>query len=934
MEPSDQSDIAPKVDPIRANIEAFRARLQSIDNDADKLQACVALRDELLEQHAELEWLFVCAERVMVDECQQYREKKQSWLERPGIEAETQRGPGTETDSSDASAIDTKQWERFIGIAESGIEVRKLCLPPLTKTSGYWGIEKVQHYQWASMGWKFCKVLGTAASRIPSWEEASVKLNQLLLSRITNGQSLKTSVNPINSSDLAQLKTWSEKTDFKKTGRTTCVLKYVPVSVPDLPVGYAFDQYGLIVPVDFASQLQPTTHTNAQGAMNECPPSNHGAEEGAISSAMTTPSLRVVTSSSTSPPSSVSPENQALNRSICSSPLSSLGATPITSPASEQSASPCIADEYRPSIPPLRSSQTSANIGATPQPNAIRASLRTSNRLHSNPSTSYAFPPPRTGSSKSSTSKSLARRKKMNAPQESEFASSCSCSDKVDHGFLFTIECMQQTNGTVNTETAAEYETQQEWLCWKHLKMYATWATKGVLSYRRSKDATSFLTQKRPTPGDWDNPEPIVKKPRRLSLPEVGSSAGIGSTKAVKGDGLSVVFFPVPEPESDLRPVHDTKGHAFFRQHVMAQLTQRTTQKQAPRTWGELNNRVMHSLLSRASQPATIGDDSEQEVHFLTGEEARSLLESRVALHGPIITEDQQHFKWDQRKGRPVEQLFRRMGNPNRTVSVQKPSLDLKQPSCVAMRLGDIYDTFAENKGSDDPLNVLDLRNPLPRSILPDFLTGEDCQLLSRVRDTILEGATAERCTAQVTEWNKWKDDEDWVLLAQGGAHTLTHQDSCGKATWLTVQEGLLGFGWISHPSREEIASWSNNPNGFTGGQLRYVVLRPGQTVYFEAGTIHFVFRLKQHQTLLVGGHVLRWSRIESWMEVVLAQLRFPNTTNEDLQPSVRAYVEAVAQLVSEQLSLGRSDELGGEEAVARFFVLKTEIEQELVDAC
>jgi hypothetical protein len=56
----------------------------------------------------------------------------------------------------------------------------------------------------------------------------------------------------------------------------------------------------------------------------------------------------------------------------------------------------------------------------------------------------------------------------------------------------------------------------------------------------------------------------------------------------------------------------------------------------------------------------------------------------------------------------------------------------------------------------------------------------------------------------------------------------------------------------------------------------------------------------------------------------VLTQLRFPNTTNEDLLPSVRAYVEAVAQLVSEQLSLSRSDELGGEEAVARFFDLKT----------
>ncbi|KAF1358485.1 hypothetical protein EJ07DRAFT_123933 [Lizonia empirigonia] len=443
-----------------------------------------------------------------------------------------------------------------------------------------------------------------------------------------------------------------------------------------------------------------------------------------------------------------------------------------------------------------------------------------------------------------------------------------------------------------------------------------------MLCHQISEDIVSIRTPKRPT-FDLFDPLPFAAaKRRRLSLPGAGSEFDRLSEGAVQNPGI--LFLPVAEESKDPRPVHDVQGDASFRQQVMAQLSQKTRQKRVPKTWGQLNNHAMLSLLSRASQPRTLGDESEEEVCFMTGKEARSLLESGATLHGPIITEGQQQFQWEQSKGRPVEQLFRRMGNPNRTVSVQKPSLGLEQPSFVAMRLRDIYDTFAENKASDDPLNVLDLRNPLPRSILPYFLTGEDCQLLSRVRDTILEGATAERCTAQVAEWNKWRDDEDWVLLAQGGAYTLTHQDSCGKATWLTVQEGLLGFGWISHPSREEIASWSADPNGFTGGQLRYVVLRPGQTVYFEAGTIHFVFRLEQHQTLLVGGHVLRWSRIESWMEVVLAQLRFPNTTNEDLQPSVRAYVEAVTQLVSEQLSLGRSNELGGEEAVARFFDLKT----------
>ncbi|KAF2686239.1 hypothetical protein K458DRAFT_278398, partial [Lentithecium fluviatile CBS 122367] len=92
----------------------------------------------------------------------------------------------------------------------------------------------------------------------------------------------------------------------------------------------------------------------------------------------------------------------------------------------------------------------------------------------------------------------------------------------------------------------------------------------------------------------------------------------------------------------------------------------------------------------------------------------------------------------------------------------------------------------------------------------------------------------------------------------------------------------------------EETRIWRADPNAFAGEKLRYVVLCPGQTVYFEAGTIHFVFRLADLPTLMVGGHILRWSRVDSWMEIILNQLRFPNTTNEDLSESAPVYVEAV----------------------------------------
>lgn len=63
-------------------------------------------------------------------------------------------------------------------------------------------MSKVQYYDWASMGWKYCNALSEAAARNPVWGEARVKLNQLLLRRIAEGRSLRTTVNPINLLEL------------------------------------------------------------------------------------------------------------------------------------------------------------------------------------------------------------------------------------------------------------------------------------------------------------------------------------------------------------------------------------------------------------------------------------------------------------------------------------------------------------------------------------------------------------------------------------------------------------------------------------------------------------------------------------------------------------------------------------------------------------
>ena len=280
------------------------------------------MRDELLEQQTELEWLFACAEGVMVDECPHYREKRRVWSRKLDVDADTQAEAGA------------KQWERFIDIAESGNNMKQQCLAPLTKTSGYWGIEKVRHYQWASIGLKFCKVLGTAASRKPDWEEASIKLNQLLLSRIAEGRSLRMSSNPINLVDLEHLKTWSEKNDYEKKGRKTCILKYHPLTNSALPAGYAFDQYGLIVPAEVAGQLQLAAHANTQSA-----------EGCAASSAIATSPLSVVIDTSMSSPSPAYSETQNSAYRSFTSPLSSLGNTPAHSPTSDTFASSCVPND-------------------------------------------------------------------------------------------------------------------------------------------------------------------------------------------------------------------------------------------------------------------------------------------------------------------------------------------------------------------------------------------------------------------------------------------------------------------------------------------------------------------------------------------------------------------------------------------------------------
>ncbi len=369
------------------------------------------------------------------------------------------------------------------------------------------------------------------------------------------------------------------------------------------------------------------------------------------------------------------------------------------------------------------------------------------------------------------------------------------------------------------------------------------------------------------------------------------------------------------------QPMHDPDGDDACRRQVLAELRQQIDQKKSvPESHGEATNDLILALLQVCEQPNTDETVGRVEVLFLSGHEAGAMVECG-AVDMPIVTDPQQQFRWSG-KGRPTEELFRRMVDLQRLVSVQVPSRKTVCRSFEPRKLAEIQRRFVNRKDTDDPWNVLDLANPLPHSVLPYFRTGPNCQLLSRVRDIVLMGSSGEQTVATKEAWSHWRDVQEWILLGEGGHHTAPHTDGNGYATWITVQEGLFGFGWLSHPTRREMEDWTTIPDLYTGGRWRYIILRPGQTVFFGPGTVHFVFRPKREQTLAVGGHVLQWTGLAQWASVVIEQVKHPNITNEEVRESAGLHIRAVANLVGLCVRDGRVEQLGGKAAIDEFFDL------------
>jgi hypothetical protein len=372
---------------------------------------------------------------------------------------------------------------------------------------------------------------------------------------------------------------------------------------------------------------------------------------------------------------------------------------------------------------------------------------------------------------------------------------------------------------------------------------------------------------------------------------------------------LDTTATALPTPTiSDVRPLNNSAGNRDFAEQVIKALKRKLN---SPATcFGDRQNERIHYLLTNAS-PA-----NDEEMLFLSGDEAAAKLRPRVFHDGPILTEGQQPLRLQ-----TVQEFLDEYYDDDTMVWIQDPSVTYASMnlSVREVPVGKVKNRLLGGKKKCRPWNCLELATHVEDGLRPTFLAGEDTRLLTKLK---LDQAT--EYAGRRSYPQGYKEVEKWALLAEAGALTEPHQDSHGYSTYITANQGRIGFGWLSYPTDDERVQWTEDPESIPGDRYRYVVLVPGQTVYFPAGTVHFVFRLQSAgHTLAFGGHVLRCSNIVHWAKTMLEERSNPQITNEDLTSSAPGYLNRVEKFVLQAQNNGSLEKWGGVEEVEEFLRLK-----------
>lgn len=329
-------------------------------------------------------------------------------------------------------------------------------------------------------------------------------------------------------------------------------------------------------------------------------------------------------------------------------------------------------------------------------------------------------------------------------------------------------------------------------------------------------------------------------------------------------------------------------------------------------THGRMANQWVSRYLNFSELPMTdVGMSRQPELKLCTMDQAREVVEGNPSQE-PVVVMGWEAYSWDL-DSRPIEQFCGRLIGDLSTICVQTPSQPVNKPSFTEQKLRKVINIFLNQKTpSLDPINCLDLQNPISCG-RPPFLNNANCSMLSEIRQRVLGRNSAHRITAGNKEYRTWHELESWALLSQGGNVTAPHTDSHGLATWISPQEAGFGFGWLSRPSKAEFTEWAEYRELLCKGPWRYVFLEPGQTIFFPSGTIHYVFRSRDRQTLAFGGHLLQWSNTSFWLDVLEVQLKHPKSTNEEMGDTLVQMLKAVDSLIGEKITRRHTDFFGGQ---------------------
>jgi hypothetical protein len=394
----------------------------------------------------------------MLTECARYQELK---------------GRRTKSRHKGAAA---DRWAQLVSIADEGTQQRKQeCLAPITKASGFWGVGKVQDYGFANEGWKYCKNLGTTATRNPGWEELRMKQNQLTLAN----KCCKDSINPISLSNLQIIQNWPHCEDHQtKCGTEVSILKYQPVSTLDLLAKYTFDKYGLIILRKFSDAEQLLVESTARRMVTEIVRSASEERNLTENANGHSPSLR--------PQSSIQPSRVSASSSPISTPSppasSTLGQLPATKegpsnrPASSENASSTSLlslTSTKPSTPFQSPASTDTIEPWITGSNTFAAPLRKSGRLSTVPKSSYTCILLKTRTRRARPERLVTRdQTKVRRTGEDD----CNCSRRVSKTFFQAIKSSQQMSGFEEITKHLNNGAQQDLLCLYHLRTYASWA--------------------------------------------------------------------------------------------------------------------------------------------------------------------------------------------------------------------------------------------------------------------------------------------------------------------------------------------------------------------------------------------------------------------------------------------------------------------------